>query len=256
MNRFIVRQTTETAFFSKCRPVMRDSRICFALSTVFGLTCVCSALAAEPTTNPTRRSVEIKYRCQIDQICERAKSVDLWVRVATNNERQTVRLLAEDLFEKCRFTTDKPFGNRMFYRRYHEPLDASENDAGDKVVTSNGEQIQPKFTYDVLVNEATVPEAKQLISTKQVQPPVEFAPCLGKTTMIPINGRLSRMTHGRDVIPKPPQQGRLVNMLMLRSPSSTPNRGMSKGTDTTKTSPACLKPLRQQNSKSRLMFVS
>jgi transglutaminase-like putative cysteine protease len=175
---------------------MFDSRACLFLSAALGLGCVGEAMAAGPTAKPAQRTVEIRYACQIDEVPEGAKSVDLWVPLATSNRRQTVRLLNEDDLDGGRFTTDKDFGNRMYYRRYQGPFGSSTDTEGKQVATSHGEPIRLEFVYDVVVNEATVPEAKQLISTIQVEPPTEFAPYLAETTMIPIQGRLTQLARG------------------------------------------------------------
>ena len=175
---------------------MFDLRDWFSLSLAMGFACTGSAFAAEATAKPLVRTVEIRYRCEIDKVPEESKSIDLWVPVATSNERQTVRLLNEDQLAGGRFTTDKDFGNRMYYRRYQGPFGLANNDQGKQVATSNGKPIKLEFVYDVVVNEATVPEAKQLISTKQVEPPAEFAPYMVETAMIPISGRLTELAAG------------------------------------------------------------
>jgi transglutaminase-like putative cysteine protease len=175
---------------------MFDFRVCSFLLAAIGMVCSGQTSAAEPMAKPPVRTVEIKYSCEVGEVPENAKSIDLWVPVATSDERQTVRLLNEDQLEGGRFTSDKDFGNRMYYRRYDGPFGTSTNEAGEQVATSGGKSIRLQFVYDVEVHEATVTEAKQLISTKQVEPPAEFAPYLGETTMIPIKGRLTRLARG------------------------------------------------------------
>jgi transglutaminase-like putative cysteine protease len=175
---------------------MFEFRVCLFLLAAIGMVCTGQTLAAEPTAKPPVRTVEIKYNCEVGELPENAKSIDLWVPVATSDERQTVRLLNEDQLDGGRFTSDKDFGNRMYYRRYDAPFGTSTNEAGEQVATSGGKPIRLEFVYDVEVHEATVREAKQLISTKQIDPPAEFAPYLGETTMIPIKGRLTRLARG------------------------------------------------------------
>ncbi len=170
---------------------------CLLLSAALGFWFAGEVLAEAPAAKPTLklpvRKVEIKYTCQIDAVPEGAKRVDLWVPVATSNERQTVLLLNRDQLEGGRFTVDKQFGNRIYYRRYEGPFGSSGSDAGEKVATSRGEPIKLELVYDVEVHEATVPQAKKLVSTKQVEPPADFAPYLTETTMIPIQGRLTQL---------------------------------------------------------------
>jgi transglutaminase-like putative cysteine protease len=161
---------------------------------------VASLLAAEaPADKPPVRKVEIKYACQIADVPEGAKAVDLWVPIATSDERQTVRLLNEGDLKGGRFTTDKKFGNRIFYRRFEGPFDSTSSASGDKIATSGGEPMKLELVYDIEVHEATVPEAKKLISTKQVAPGPEFAPYLAETRMIPIQGRVTRLAREIDL---------------------------------------------------------
>jgi transglutaminase-like putative cysteine protease len=131
-----------------------------------------------PADKPPVRNVEIKYSCEIAEVPAGAKVLDLWVPIATSNERQTVKLLNESDLAGGRFTTDKQFGNRIFYRRFEAPFSLP---------------IQLQLSYDVEVREATVPQAKKLIATKQVTPGSEFAPYLAETKMIPIQGRVTRL---------------------------------------------------------------
>jgi transglutaminase-like putative cysteine protease len=149
--------------------------------------------AAKATLKPPVRKVDIQYTCHIDEVPEGATTIDLWVPIATSNDRQTVKRLNEAELKDGRFTTDKQFGNRMFYRRYKGPFGSSASEAGKKVATSRGEPIQLEFVYDVEVHEATVPQAKKLVSTKQVKPPATFAPYLAETSMIPIQGRVTQL---------------------------------------------------------------
>ncbi|MEX0677058.1 MAG: transglutaminase domain-containing protein [Pirellulales bacterium] len=173
------------------------SRLC--MSALTGSALVGAALAEEPTLKPPVRKVEIKYACEIAEVPEGAKAVDLWIPVATSDKRQTVRLLNEDQLQGGRFTTDKSFGNRIYYRRFEGPFGTSGSDAGTKVATSRGEPIRLELTYDVEVHEATVPQAKKLVSTQQVEPPAQFAPYLTETKMIPIKGRVTELAQGIDL---------------------------------------------------------
>ena len=48
---------------------------------------------------PKARNVELKYRCEIADLPAGAKTVDLWIPIPVSNERQTVRLLNEKVYE-------------------------------------------------------------------------------------------------------------------------------------------------------------
>ena len=50
-----------------------------------------SALAETPAT----RKVRLNYTCEVAEVPENAKTIDLWIPIPSDNERQTVRLLNE-----------------------------------------------------------------------------------------------------------------------------------------------------------------
>jgi transglutaminase-like putative cysteine protease len=143
------------------------------------------ALASETLAEmPAVRRVELKYTCEIANVPLGAKTVDLWIPMPSDNERQTIRLLNESQLGEGRITSDPKFGNRFYYRRFLLPGGGA------------GEPIKVELVYDVEVHESVVPAAKQLVSTKQVTPPPEMAPYLGEVKMIPIKGRLSELAQG------------------------------------------------------------
>ena len=147
-------------------------------------------------TTPPVRQLELKYSCEIAEVPQGAKTIDLWIPVPSDNDRQTVRLLNDDAQVPGRLTTEKKFGNRMYYRRFEAPFAAGSN-GGDE--TASQPPIKVELLYDVEVREATVPAAKTLPSTKQVVPGPELAPYLGDTKMIPIKGRISELARGIDL---------------------------------------------------------
>ena len=131
---------------------------------------------------PPVRSVRLNFVCEIPKLPEGAKTIDMWVPMPQDNERQTVRLLNESELGAGRITSDKKFGNRLYYRHFDLPATST---------GATGEPIKVELVYDAVVREATVPEAKKLVSTRQVKPGPEFAPYLGDVKMIPIKGRIS-----------------------------------------------------------------
>lgn len=143
-------------------------------------------MAADPTVDkPPLRNVEIKYQVEIDEVPEGTNVVDLWVPVATGNFRQTVNHKNEAALRAAgRMTRDPKYGNRIYYRRYEAPFKLP---------------IQLEFDYEVEVREATVPEAKQLVSTTQVDPGGAYAVYLSETAMIPIQGRVARLAEEIDL---------------------------------------------------------
>lgn len=164
--------------------------------SMIGIVSVGAAAEPRATLKLPIRNVQITYDVAIEEVPEGTQHVDLWVPIATSDERQTVSLKNEGALKGGRFTTDKQYGNRMYYRRFERPFGQTATDAGEKIATSGGKPIALDLVYDVEVREATVPEAKQLVSTQQVEPPAELAPYLRETTMIPIKGRVTRLAQG------------------------------------------------------------
>jgi transglutaminase-like putative cysteine protease len=134
---------------------------------------------------PVDRHLRVNITCEISTLPPDAKTVDIWVPVPPTNERQKIKLLNEGELGAGRFTEDKTFRNRLYYRRFEVP--------------ANGERGLPfkiEMIYDIEVHEATVAAAKQLISTKSNVPPDKFSPYLRETSMIPIKGRVTDLALG------------------------------------------------------------
>ncbi|MBX7166834.1 MAG: transglutaminase domain-containing protein [Pirellulales bacterium] len=146
---------------------------------------------------PQVRHLSIHFKCELDELPPDAKVVDLWVPVPPTNERQTIKLLNEDQLAGGQFTQDKTFRNRLYYRRF----DATDRDR----------PLQVELIYEVEVHEATVPAAKQLISTRDDVPTADFAPYLRDTNKIPIEGKITELALNID-LPKgePLRAGRAI----------------------------------------------
>ncbi len=147
------------------------------------------------TETPKVRHVDLKYTCEIADVPAGAKTVDLWIPVPVTNQRQTVRLLNESELGQGRFTNDKKFGNRLYYRHFEAP--AAETNATSDKAAAKIPPIKIELRYEAEVREATVEAAKKLVSTKQVPPGPEFAPYLGDVKMIPIKGRITELARKR-----------------------------------------------------------
>ena len=127
---------------------------------------------------PAVRNVQLKYTCEIAEVPLGSKTVDLWIPMLADNDRQTIRLLSTTEPSPGRITKDKTFGNQLYYQRFEAPAGLIG-------------PIKVEFLYDVEVHEATVAAAKQLISTKSDVPAGKFEPYLHDVQMIPIKGRIS-----------------------------------------------------------------
>jgi transglutaminase-like putative cysteine protease len=163
-------------------------------------------VAVQAQNTPPVRNVHISYTVEIPEVPAGAKTVDLWIPMPSSNDRQTVKWLNESELDGGRVTTDKKFGNRMYYRQFKPPFRVASDDTD-----SDAPPIKVELLYDVEVHEATVPEAKKLVSTKQGRPGRELAPYLGDLSMIPIKGRISQLA-GDIKMPKgePLRAGRAI----------------------------------------------
>ena len=156
--------------------------------TAMALMWTTAGMAGEAASEmPPVRKALLNYTCELAKLPTDARTVDLWIPMPSDNERQTIRLLNESDLAEGRITTDKKFGNRMYYRHFELPTLT-----GD-AATAARSPIKVELRYDVEVREAVVDAAKKLISTRQVPTGPEMAPYLGETRMIPIRGRITAL---------------------------------------------------------------
>jgi len=149
-------------------------------------------------------------------MCRGTRHVDVWIPVASSNDRQDITQLNEHELKDGRFTVDRQAENRMYYRRSTGPFDVTTGDT--KATTVNGERdpLQIRLTYDVVVSEATASAAKELISTRQIKPPADLGPYLTETSMIPIKGWITQIARGINLPDgEPLQAGRRIYEYLL-----------------------------------------
>jgi transglutaminase-like putative cysteine protease len=154
-----------------------------------------SASMATAQNTPLVRHVDLTYTAEIPEVPAGAKILDLWIPVLSSNDRQSVKLLNESDLADGRITTEKKFGNRMFYRRFEAPF----------------EPVRVQLRYVAEVREQTVPAAKQLAASRQTKPSAELTAYLGNLAMIPIAGRITQLANTID-LPKdePLRAGRAI----------------------------------------------
>lgn len=156
---------------------------------------------------PTERHVRLSFTCAIAELPPGAKIVDVWVPVLTSNERQKIKLLNEADLGAGRFTQEKRFGNRLYYRRF----EMAQAGAGQQGSADRKSPVKIELVYDVDVREATVAAAKQLISTSAAVPGEKFDPYLREASMIPIKGRITELALGIQMPPgEPLRAGRKI----------------------------------------------
>jgi transglutaminase-like putative cysteine protease len=135
---------------------------------------------------PTERKVRLNFKCEIDKLPPGARVVDVWIPVPVSRKRQKVELLNAPQLGEGRFTTDKTFGNHLYYRRFQLPTTGAA-----KPSDATSVPIKIELIYDVEVREASVQAAKRLISTESQVPVDKFSPYLRETRMIPLDGRIA-----------------------------------------------------------------
>src|SRR5262249_522857 len=104
-----------------------------------------------PEQIPRGRKLRLQYVCEIDHLPKGAKIFDLWVPMASDNERQTVRLLNERELREGRLTADKKFSNRIYYRRFMGPFPDHPDNAVAKLAP-----VHVELAYDVEFREHAV----------------------------------------------------------------------------------------------------
>jgi hypothetical protein len=146
-------------------------RFLAALCCIVSL-CTSSLIAAESASEmPPVRHARLSYTCELPSTPADAKSLDLWIPMPQDSERQTVKLLNESDLSAGRITTEKKFGNRLYYRHFDLAAAGASGAVPAKI----------ELIYDVTVHEVSSPQARQLVSTRQPAPPAppaELAPNL------------------------------------------------------------------------------
>lgn len=140
-------------------------------------------LTASLAAAPRERDLRVDFTYELDK-APSGKRVDLWIPVPQSDERQMVRLLNEADLKEGRFTADKTFGNRIYYRRF----DATEKNTGNPITLS----------FEVKVHEKTVAVAKRLEATRPSAAPAELTPYLMASAMIPLEGRIGALAQEID----------------------------------------------------------
>lgn len=163
------------------------------IAVILAIAMVPAAALAQNT--PLVRHVDLTYTVEIPEVPAEAKTLDLWIPVLTSNDRQTVRLLNESDLTDGQFTTEKKFGNRMYYRRFQRPI----------------APVKIQLRYNVEVREQSIPAAKQLVDSRPAKPGDELSPYLGNVSMIPIEGRIAQLASSIDLpADEPLRAGRAI----------------------------------------------
>ena len=130
------------------------------------------------------------YKTRVAGWSTNARTLDWWVPVASSNDRQTVEIV-EIKGKKGKFTTEKKYGNRMYYVRQ----DLQKADPKDTLWLT--------ITYKVTLNEKVVPEAKSLAQLPKVVPGKEMDVYLGSNQLIPLEGPVKNLYETLDLSPYP-----------------------------------------------------
>lgn len=152
---------------------------------VFLLMCIAVSLsyADEP------RYVNFTYTCYLTGIPKNAKLINVWIPIPATDDRQSVKLVSVSE-PNGTFTTETKYGNKMYHLQYYPGREALLDTV--KIV----------FSYELVLNEKTVEEAKQLAPLPKVDPGGKFQVYLKGNRLIPLKGPIIEL---RDAMELPEQ---------------------------------------------------
>lgn len=121
------------------------------------------------------RRLNFTYTCYLTGIPKNANRVDVWIPIPVTDDRQTVKL--NSVSEKNgRFTTEAKYGNKMYHLQYRP---------GQETLADT---VKITFSYEVILQEKTIEEAKQLAPLPNVIPGDDFQVYLKGNRLIPLKG--------------------------------------------------------------------
>jgi hypothetical protein len=143
------------------------------------------------------RHLSFTYTCYLTGIPKNAGRVDVWIPVPVSDDRQTVKLLSVSE-PNGSFTTETKYGNKMYYLQYFPK----------KNILSDTVRIV--FTYDVILREKSVAEAKGLAPLPKVKPGEDFQVYLKGNRLIPLKGPILKLRDAMDLPGEPIIAGKKV----------------------------------------------
>ena len=122
---------------------------------------------------------ELAYSCQIEEVPEDAKIIDLWLPVPSDTEGQTVRRVAVVRPEGGAIAQEAAYGNRIYHTRFTAPFAP--------------EQLGAELVFEIARTEIVVPEAKTLVSEEDRKVPQDLSVYLAANRLIPIDGPIDAL---------------------------------------------------------------
>ena len=131
--------------------------------------CTCFSLAmCAPVSGENTRDFRLNYDVAISGV-DPESTVRIWVPVPRSNEHQTVELLSDRKTYNCELTTEKKYGNRMFY-----------------VVQKSVRNVDLNFSYNIKRKEVLADDTSR---NKSVLSAEERRTFLSANEKVPIVGR-------------------------------------------------------------------
>ena len=126
------------------------------------------------------RHLTLTYSCYLIGIPKNTKTLDCWIPVPSSDDRQDIKIVKVDS-SLGHLTIERKYGNRMYYRH----IDLSETQTTDTVAIS--------ISYEIVVNEKSVHEAKELTTLPKSKPGDEMKVYLGANSLIPLQGPIAEL---------------------------------------------------------------
>ncbi len=144
---------------------------------------ILSALVVVPFAEAAERedhAFRFNYSCQIIDVPKGAVNVDLWIPVPSDCQGQQVQSVEILRPAGASIAVEEKYGNHIFHKRFSAPRE-------------DLNELGAALAFDVVRQEVVIPEAKDLTSSKRVEPPAELDVYLQPTRLIPIDGRIALM---------------------------------------------------------------
>lgn len=162
---------------------------------LFGLVISCLPSFAGNSEEP--RHLSFTYTCYLTGVPKDANRVDVWIPVPVSDDRQTVKLLSVSE-PNGSFTTETKYGNKMYYLQYLPKKNSLDDTV--KIV----------FTYQVVLREKSIAEAKVLAPLPKAKPGEDFQVYLKSNRLIPLKGPILELRDAMDLPEQPILAGRKV----------------------------------------------
>ncbi len=133
-------------------------------------------------TAQNSRHLNVTYTCYLTNLPSTNKVANCWIPVPISNDRQKVEIVHAD-FLNGRITTEKKYGNSMYYRS----LDLS--------TAKDGDSIAITLVYNVEISEKSIEEAVTLSPLPKTEVTPAMKVYISDNRLIPLKGIVTDLTN-------------------------------------------------------------